>query len=229
MQQEKFKLAFYAPGNTWVHRLGAGPKIIFVIVLLTAIAWGGWNTVLAAALMCLFLMGAAHIPALVMLARLKSIFWFVAVVVIFPLVFAPGEPLPGLGFLPFEISKEGLNQGGLSGSKLILVFALSWWLLATTHPRNLYEFFEIVGSKFKWTGLPVRDYLLIGWLAFQAIPLLFVEAEKFYAESLGTQPPPKNLIEKIRWATRLFVPFITEVFSRHDSLARQLGYELKQD
>ncbi len=229
MQQEKFKFAFYSPGDTWVHRLGAGSKIIFVILLLTAIAWGGWKIIIAVGASYIFLTLAAQISFRTVMRRLKSVFWFVAVVVFFPLVFAPGEPLPGLGFLPFEITREGLNQGGLSGSKLILIFALSWWLLGTTHPRNLYGFFERAGSKFKWTGLPVQDYLLIGWLAFQSIPLLFVEAEKFYADSLGTRPPPKNLMDKIRWATRLFIPFIMEVFSRHNALAHQLGYELKQD
>ncbi|AOW92432.1 cobalt ABC transporter [Rhodococcus sp. WMMA185] len=83
-------LGLYHPGNTALHRLGAGPKVVALvagIVALTVLVREPWHLV-PAALILVGAYAAARIPIRAAASQLRPLLWMLIVIGVFQVVFS---------------------------------------------------------------------------------------------------------------------------------------------
>lgn len=167
------------PGDTVIHRLWAGTKLITVLALaLLLMFYPGW---LPIALV------TAVVTAAVMLARiprgaLPSIpgwLWLILLLGGVTAAFAGGTPIVSLGGLELEL-------GGLL--KFLRVTAVSIVLLGlgalvswTTNVAEIAPAVSSLGRPLRWLRLPIDDWAVTLALALRAFPMLIDEFRVLYA------------------------------------------------
>jgi energy-coupling factor transporter transmembrane protein EcfT len=111
----------YRQGNSLLHRLGAGKKILGLFVLSTLpFVAGGWGCA-AAALVIVGLSLPAHIQPLSLLRGSRALFWMAAFVVAFRSV-----------SIPLAFSRAGCVAGLLFGTQMYTAFAAGSLFFAVT-------------------------------------------------------------------------------------------------
>lgn len=167
------------PGDTVIHRLWAGTKLVTVLALSVLLMfYPGWLPIALIAVLVAAAVMLARIPR----GALPSIpgwLWLVILLGGVTAAFAGGTPILTLGGLELEL-------GGLL--KFLRVTAVSIVLLGlgalvswTTNVAEIAPAVSTLGRPLRWLKLPVDDWAVTLALALRAFPMLIDEFRVLFA------------------------------------------------
>lgn len=216
----------YLPGNSPLHRLGAGTKIVGFILMLVSVfvhpgRWGATATGLA--VICL--MAMTGVGWRVWLWGLMRFSWMLAITAGLHVAFAPdGSPVTILGRdMPF--TWEGLGNGLLFSLQLAEAVSLSMILTFTTTSSELTRGIQRLAAPLQRLGLPVEEYGTVMLLAMRFVPLVqqevrtIVDAQK----SRGVDFGAGGVVSRVRSLPAVLVPALTAALRRADLLATAMS------
>lgn len=211
----------YQAGDSAVHRLDAGVKIVCLIILLvgvvnTSTLWGyaAW------AVLTLLLIRAAGISPSSALGPAVRLRWFFAVIFIMNLCFyGPGRPW--VSWWIFRPSYEGMMQGVNVVARVFLLLVMSNVLTVTTAPLAMTGAMERLLSPLRFVGVPTDLVAMILSVAIQFIPTLFEETDSIRKAQTarGARFDSPRLLEKAGAVIPLLVPIFLAAFKRADELS----------
>lgn len=212
----------YTPGDSVLHRTPVTRKIFLGLAILCLTAWGKWTGIAAVSLICLAGIFLAKLGFKVVLQKLRTFVWFVLFLGIFPVFFTPGTSIEIVSVL--GVTWEGLEAGVLTSCRLLLMFLISMLFMHTTAPQDLFSLNNSEKNEGQESWSPFRQAGTVGLMAFQLLPILCVEVEKWLSTELnsGKDAVKGNLFEKARQVARLLVPLTVSIFSNTEQFSKRL-------
>ncbi|MFQ5449611.1 MAG: energy-coupling factor transporter transmembrane component T family protein [Nitrospinaceae bacterium] len=212
----------FTPGDSMLHRLSPGKKISLALLMVCILGLGHWPGIAAVAAVCLLgLIGSGLRPGGVF-RRFRFFLGFLIAVGVFPVLFTPGSGAePHSGF-PLSVTWEGLEAGALATCRLTLMFLVSMILMHTTAPGDLIRPMEEIGGRFSQSRGPIGEIITVGVLAFQLLPIICVETERWFHARIGKETIKGNLFRKAGQVGRLLLPLTVSVLNDAERFSRQL-------
>ncbi|KMP10871.1 hypothetical protein UZ36_06255 [Candidatus Nitromaritima sp. SCGC AAA799-C22] len=152
-------------------------KILLALSLLAAAGTGDGRILFCVAMLCHLGLLISGIGCLNAWKKLGSFKGFFLVLGVAPVFLTPGTPLDLLGEVHLPITREGLECGALAVSRLALMVWVSMILICTTRFEAIMETVSATSSRKFPGGNILREMILVGVLAFKALPGLLAEAE----------------------------------------------------
>lgn len=167
------------PGDTVIHRLWAGTKLITVFALsVLMVLYPGWVPIALVTLLVVIAVVLARIPRGA-LPTIPGFLWLLLLLGGVTAAFAGGTPIIVLSGLELEL-------GGLL--KFLRITAVSIVLLGlgalvswTTNVAEIAPAVSTLGRPLRWLKLPVDDWAATLALALRAFPMLIDEFRVLYA------------------------------------------------
>ncbi|GAA1657381.1 hypothetical protein MMUR_25620 [Mycolicibacterium murale] len=191
------------PGDSVIHRLWAGTKLLIVFVLGVLMTfYPGWVPIALVAVLVGVAAYLAHIPRGV-LPSIPGWLWFFLFLGGFTASFAGGAP-------EFVVGSVTVGLGGLLN--FLRITALSIVLLGlgamvswTTNVSDVAPAVATLGKPFRRLRIPVDDWAVTLALALRSFPMLIDEFRVlFAARKLRPRPPVANRRERRRrWGIEL--------------------------
>jgi len=183
----------------------------------------------AVSLICLSAIVLAKLGFTMVLQKLRTFVWFVLFLGIFPVFFTPGTSIEIVSAL--GVTWEGLEAGVLTSCRLMLMFLVSMLFMHTTAPEDLFAFNNSAEKEGQGSWSPFRQAGTVGLMAFQLLPILCVEVEKWMAQELddGKGAVKGNLFQKARQVARLLVPLTVSIFSNTEQFSKRLHGEAERE
>ncbi len=216
---------FY-PVQSFLHRMDARLKILFLIAYIVAIFLASNFYGLAA---CAFVLIVATIASRVPLGKvlrsLRGILFLVLFTAVLNLFFYVGDQVywPGPAVYHWWIFR--ITQGGIVFSlflvlRLILLVLCSSLLTYTTTPVDLTDGIESLLTPLKWIRFPVHELALIMSIALRFIPILMDETERIKnaQKARGADFETGGPIKKIKAIVPILIPLLLSAFRRADEL-----------
>lgn len=210
----------YTPG---VHEMNPRLKLFLTLAIIIGLPIYGLGFLLSFLGICFLIMLFSGIALRSIMQSLRSIFWFVTMMSLITCFSTPGTPLEISAFLPFDIVREGIEQGMLVAFRLILMFWLSMLVVRTTPPQVLLATLEKLCFKFRGRSIPPRETLLVGLWAFQLVPVLFAKAEEHLLRELG-RGSDGSIFKKAQNIGLILATFVIDVFRNADTFADHLDF-----
>lgn len=202
------------PGDSTVHRLWAGTKLIVVFgisVLLTF--YPGWATISAVALLVLSAAWIAHIPKGA-LPSLPRWLWVLLVVGGGTAAMSGGDPA-GLGGLLYFLRISALS---------IVLLGLGAMVSWTTNVAEIAPAVATLGKPLRLLRIPIDDWAVALGLALRAFPMLIDEFRVLYAaRRLRPRPIPHTRRERRRMWAREAIDLITAAITVTLRRADEMG------
>ena len=188
------------PGDSLIHRLWAGTKLIVVAgigVMLTF--YPGWVPIGLVAALCFTTAWLAHIPR----AALPSIprwLWIVIIIGGTTATFAGGSPLIDLGSV--EVGLGGLVSFLRITAVSIVLLGLGALVSWTTNVAEIAPAVATLGRPLRPLRIPVDDWAVTLALALRAFPMLIDEFRVLYAARRlrPKEVPTSRRARRRRWA-----------------------------
>ncbi|WP_020389735.1 energy-coupling factor transporter transmembrane component T family protein [Kribbella catacumbae] len=187
------------PGNSPVHRLWAGTKLIVVAVFSVLFAFfPGWGTIALVMVFVLVVARLAVVPRGALPTMPRSL-WIL-------LVFGAVTAAPGGGGPTFDVGSTSIGLGGLLGYLQVIMLAValmgvcalvSW----TTNVSEIAPAVSKLGRPFKALRLPVDDWVVTLGLTLRAFPMLSQEFRVLGA-ARRLRPRPDATTRRERWRRR---------------------------
>ncbi len=214
----------YVPGASVLHRTGPGPKIALALTLVAATVWGnGW---VLAGVGALGVGGYALAEGSVgeLGKQLRPLLGLILFLGIFPIVFTPGTPVRMLSWLPLEVTREGLQAGLFSSTRLVVMVILSAILIRTTPPNEFVRGWERPRKGRRIRTEALREISYVGVLAVQLVPHLLNQGEQWLVRQLQSRPHLRRqpLGKRVKQSTALLAPFVVDVFKNPDRVLASL-------
>ena len=191
------------PGDTVIHRLWAGTKLIAVAgigVLLTF--YPGWVPIGVVAALILTTARLAHIPrgALPSIPRWLWILLFIGGATA---TFAGGSPVIDLGSV--QLALGGLLSFLRITAISIVLLGLGALVSWTTNVAEIAPAVATLGRPLRWLRIPVDDWAVALALALRAFPMLIDEFRVLYAARRlrPKQVPTTRRARRKRWALEI--------------------------
>ena len=172
----------YHPGDSILHSTGTRIKILLALACIFVTGTGGGLALLFMFFLChlgMLVSGIFILDAWKRLAVLKILFFVLGVT---PLFLTPGAPLYFFSEFSLPVTKEGLECGVFTVSRLACMVWVSMILVRTTSPEALMKIVYGSRSRLFAKSKALQEFVLVGILSFQILPHLLVEAE----ETIGT-------------------------------------------
>ena len=214
----------YRPDDSPLHRTAPRTKILLALVLLVVVGTGGGWTLFSIALVCqlgLWVSGASLAASWQQLGSFRVLLFILGGA---PLFLTPGTPLQLWGEVLLPVTIEGLECGVLVVSRLVLMIWVSMILVQTTRPETLLDALTVTGPGWSSPGKRFQEILVVGVLAFQALPGLFAEAQTEVTKGLGQERhrPGANRFDKVCAAVETLIEWMVSVLSDSERLPRNL-------
>jgi len=213
-------VGMYLPGNSRLHSLHPGAKIIATAILMLAVflvtSMSGC-LVLAAVLFGLW--GLAGLSPRLLVQGFRPLLWVLLLVLPLQLFFTPGPPLAVWG--PLAISSTGVEGSLWLLYRLAALVAISSLLTLTTSPVALADGLEQLLAPLAKVRFPAHEMAMVISIALRFIPLLGEEADIIgkAQKSRGAALDSGNLGQRSKAAVAFLVPMILASFRRADELA----------
>lgn len=214
----------HSPGESGLHSIDPGVKLRVGLLMLIAASLAGPAALSAQMFLCLAGLKWAGLPIGDILRGLKNFIFFLLVLGLFPVFYSGGTPLATPAYFPFEVTWEGLAEGGTAILRFLVMVLISMLLTRTISPQSLVNSMEKILPFGAARRGPVRDMFKVGLTSMQAIPYLFMEVEKFGAAKRSEWDEVKGLKKYGRLAG-LVIPFLVHIFKNMDQMAAALGSE----
>ncbi len=214
----------YRSGDSPLHHTAPRTKILLALVLLAVAGTGGGWTLFSIALVCqlgLWISGASLSASWQRLGSFRVLLFILGGA---PLFLTPGTPLQLWGEVLLPVTIEGLECGVLVVSRLVLMIWVSMILVQTTRPETLLDALMVTGPGWSSLGKRFQEILVVGVLAFQALPGLFAEAQTEVTKGLGQERhrPGANRFDKVCAAVEILIEWMVSVLSDSERLSRNL-------
>ncbi|EID10215.1 energy-coupling factor transporter transmembrane component T family protein [Mycolicibacterium phlei] len=209
------------PGDSVVHRLWAGTKLLVVAaigVLLTF--YPGWVPIAAVALLIVLAAKLAGIPRGV-LPSIPAWLWVLLFLGGLTATFAGGDPTIGLGSV--ELGLGGLLKFLRITALSIVLLGLGGMVSWTTNVAEIAPAVATLGRPLRALRIPVDEWAVALALALRAFPMLIDEFRVLYA-ARRLRPRPEAVRRRGRWrgwwleAVDLLAAAITVSLRRADEM-----------
>lgn len=210
----------YFPGNSVIHRLDAGFKMIitmiFIIMLFSS------KTFITLAIGVVFMLMSyklTKIKAVLMVKSLKPIIPVLVITAILNIFFYEGETVFKLWFI--KITDEGLKNAAFMLIRITSLIIGSSVLTYTTSPIELTNAIERLLSPLKKFKFPVHELAMMMTIALRFIPTLIEETDKIISaqKSRGADFESGSLRERAGAIVPVLVPLFISSFRRAEELA----------
>lgn len=214
----------YYPADSPVHALDARVKLCCALVILVGVfcmstpAQLALGVVVAAGLPAL-----AHVPAGRVLASVRPLVAFLAVLSLFNLVFVQtGDALLALG--PLTITTGGLSAAVLYTLRFAIALVVGSLILLTTTPTQLADALDALLSPLSRVGLPGHELAMVFSLMLRFVPTLADEASAIMdAQSLrGGALDEGSLAQRLRSVSSVVVALLASGLRHAEGLSRAL-------
>jgi len=220
-QRRSMVLLRPVPGNSPIHELWAGTKLIVVALIgIVLTMYPGWLPIGLVALLVLLTAWLAHIPRSV-LPSVPRLVWVLLLLGGGTAALAGGEPF-------LDVGSVHLGMGGLLNFLRITVLSIvllglgglvSW----TTNVAEIAPAVATLGRPLKWLRIPVDEWAVTLALALRAFPMLIDEYRVlFAARRLRPKVRPETRRERSRHRRReivdLLAAAITVALRRGDEM-----------
>ncbi|MGV9798059.1 CbiQ family ECF transporter T component [Mycobacterium sp. NPDC003449] len=209
------------PGDTVIHRLWAGTKLLAVVgigVLLTF--YPGWVPILFVAALVLVVARLAHIPGGAV-PTIPVWLWILLALGALTATFAGGSPV-------IDVGSTQIGLGGLFN--FLRITALSVVLLGlgalvswTTNVADIAPAVATLGRPLRVLRIPVHDWAVTVALALRAFPMLIDEFRTLYA---ARRLRPKERAETFRARRRQRVSDIVDLLAAAVTVALRRADEM---
>ena len=188
------------PGDSVIHRLWAGTKLIVVAgigVMLTF--YPGWVPIGLAAALCFTTAWLAHIPRTA-LPSIPRWLWIVIIIGGTTAAFAGGSPVIDLGSV--EVGLGGLVTFLRLTALSIVLLGLGALVSWTTNVAEIAPAVGTLGRPLRPLRIPVDDWAVTLALALRAFPMLIDEFRVLYAARRlrPKEVPTSRRARRRRWA-----------------------------
>lgn len=167
------------PGDTVIHRLWAGTKLVTVLALAVLLMfYPGWLPIALVTVLVTAAVVLARIPR----GALPSIpgwLWLIVLLGGVTAAFAGGTPIIALGGLELELG--GLLKFLRVTEVSIVLLGLGALVSWTTNVAEIAPAVSTLGRPLRWLKLPVDDWAVTLALALRAFPMLIDEFRVLYA------------------------------------------------
>lgn len=208
----------YYPANSFVHRLDARTKIVFLITYIVCI-FLAQNFYALGGLVAVFILVAAFskIPFSKLLKSVKGILFLLIFTAILNLFFYQGKTPLWEGS---PLTWEAVTFTLFLSVRLTLLVLTSSLLTLTTTPVSLTDGIESLLTPLKWIRFPVHELALIMSIALRFIPILTDETARIInaQKARGADFEGGNLFKKIKAFVPILVPLLISAFRRADEL-----------
>jgi len=155
------------------------------------------------------------------LASLRPLYFFAALLFAVHLLFTEGAPLVRLPFLPAAVTREGLLRGGLVAWQFLLLASFGTALAMTTLPTDLIGALERLLRPLAALRVPTQDIAVMVSMALRFVPTFREEYERLrWAQAArGASMGAGGLAARSRSLMMLIIPLLNSAFRRADDLA----------
>ena len=214
----------YFAADSPVHRLDARVKLVCTLVALVAIfCVSSLPQLLAAAAFVAGALAAARVPAGRVLASVRPLLVFLAVLSLFNLVFVlTGDVVAALG--PLSVMEGGLRAAALYTARFALALVAGSLIMLTTTPTQLADAFDRMLSPLSRLGLPGHEIAMVFSLMMRFVPTLADEASAIIdAQSLrGGAFDEGGPVQRVRSVVPVVVALLASGLRHADGLSRAL-------
>ncbi|WP_346679279.1 energy-coupling factor transporter transmembrane component T family protein [Enorma massiliensis] len=220
----RISIGQYYAASSPVHRLDARVKLVCTLVTLVAIFCVSSlpQLVLAAAFVA-GVLAAARVPAGRVLASVRPLMVFLAVLSLFNLFFVrTGDVVAALG--PLSVTEGGLRAAALYTARFALALVTGSLIMLTTTPTQLADAFDRMLSPLSRLGLPGHEIAMVFSLMMRFVPTLADEASAIIdAQSLrGGAFDEGGPIRRVRSIVPVVVALLASGLRHADGLSRAL-------
>ena len=213
-------LGQYYQTKSVLHSLDPRVKLsgtfLYIISLFVVRGWQGY--LFAAAFLAVMIM-LSHVPVHFIFRGMKSIYFLLALTMIFNLLLTPGEPL--IQFYMITITMEGVKTALMMGFRLVLLITGSSLMTLTTTPNQLTDGLESLLGPLKIFRVPVHEIAMMMSIALRFIPILMEETDKIMKAQMarGADFESGSVIKRVKSLIPLLVPLFISAFRRANDLA----------
>ena len=213
-------LGQFFPGDSILHRLDPRVKIgllffLFIVIFFTrsGIGYG----ILITFTVTLILISRVSIR--IILKSLKPLAWILIFTFAIHLVSHPGEIVCSIWI--FDITREGIREGLILTTRLILLLILSSLLTFTTSPLKLTDAMERILSPLRRFGVPSHELAMMMTIAIRFIPTLIEETDKIMKaqQARGADFTTGNIFRRLKSIVPILFRLFLSAFRRADDLA----------
>ena len=214
-------LGQYFPGQSIIHRLDPGTKLIMLVVYIVALflaeSWVSYG------LMFLFLVTViwlSTIPLKSILRGMKPLVMILIFTGVLNLFFTQeGEVI--FHFWILTMTTGGLSRAVMMMSRILMLITGTFLLTYTTSPIALTDGLESLMKPLKKVGVPVHELSMMMCIALRFIPTLIEETDKIMCaqKARGADFETGSLMDRAKALIPILVPLFISAFRRADELA----------
>lgn len=220
----RIEIGQYYAADSPVHALDARAKLLCALAALVAIFCVSNAPQLAVAAAFTFaVLAAARVPGGLVLASVRPLMVFLAVLSLFNLVFVQtGEPLAAIG--PLTITTGGAWAALLYTARFALALVLGSLILLTTTLTQLSDALDSLFSPLSRLGLPGHEIAMVFSLMLRFVPTLADEASAIMdAQALrGGGLDEGSPAQRVRSIVPVVVALLASGLRHADGVARAL-------
>ena len=214
----------YVAARSPIHGLDARAKLVCVLAALVAIFCVSNLAQLAlAAAFVLVALLLSRVPADRVLASVRPLMVFLAVLSLFNLFFVrTGDVVATLG--PLSVTSGGVTAAALYTARFALALVMGSLIMLTTTPTQLSDAFDRMLSPLSRLGLPGHEIAMVFSLMMRFIPTLADEAAAIIdAQSLrGGAFDEGGPVQRVRSIAPVVVALLASGLRHADGLSRAL-------
>lgn len=215
----------YVPGKSFIHRLDARVKIIFVLVYVVALFM--INNPVSYAVFTLFTFAAifaSRVPPGFVLRGLKPMIIIIIFTAAINLFMTSGTAVwksPELMGISLTVTREGIVTAVLMVLRLLYLMMGTSLLTLTTSPLMLTDGIENLLKPFDKIKVPSHEIAMMMTIAIRFIPTLAEETDKIMKAQMarGADFESGNIIKRAKAMIPLLVPLFVSAFRRADELS----------
>jgi len=227
---EKMIFGRYIPGDSFIHRLDARAKLIFVFLFIAIVfIANSWITYGILFVFTFLIIRMSKIRLYFLINGLKPVVLLIIFTFLLHLIFTrEGSVIFEWKFI--KIYEEGLRQGIFISIRFFVLVILTSILTLTTTPISITDALEALLNPLKKWRLPVHELALMMSISLRFIPTLMDETDKIMKAQMarGSDMTSGSLKERMNAIVPLLIPLFVSAFKRAEDLATAMevrGYK----
>ncbi|WP_298472559.1 energy-coupling factor transporter transmembrane protein EcfT [uncultured Psychrobacillus sp.] len=227
---EKMIFGRYIPGDSFIHRLDARAKLIFVFLFIAVVfIANNWITYGILVLFTFLFIRMSKIRLYFLINGLKPVVFLIIFTFLLHMIFTrEGAIIFEWKFI--KIYEEGLKQGIFISIRFFVLVILTSILTLTTTPISITDALEILLNPLKKWKLPVHELALMMSISLRFIPTLMDETDKIMKAQMarGSDMTSGSMKQRMNAIVPLLIPLFVSAFKRAEDLATAMevrGYK----
>ncbi len=211
----------FFPGNSFIHKMDARVKTIFVIAIIVSFFLCKNFLSLALAIILVFaVIIISRTPLRTIFRSIRPLWIIIIITAILNLFYGDGEALVSFGRL--TITLNGIFTAIFIAVRIILLVIIGSMLTYTTSPTDLTDAIEYLMRPLKIFKKDIPHTVAMTMtIAIRFIPTLVEEIDKIMAaqKSRGADMDSGNIIRRVRALVPIIIPLFISSFRRANDLA----------